>query len=551
MSRSRLACSALVPLLALAPRAAAQVVEVDSAAVAAPVEAAADSAADRDTTEVARGFLRLGSVAEEEWRNDQLRGRTTQAGFLLRAPSTGGAWREGVRLLAPDVLTTWNSRIPYSVNDGALLAGAGMNVLASAGVAVQTGPLRLVLAPEVVFSENREFDELLPETWSAEQRLSFRAPWLKGVHAADLPYREGGGSVTRLGAGQSSLSLQAGALRVGASTENEWWGPGLRNAILLSNNAEGFPHLFAQTARPLRLPIGLLEARWIAGGLRRSDWADSTSSSRWRSLSAAALVLHPAPGVGLGVARAVYAPSDDAAGALSGAADALLRWRGAGDTLAAQPFEQMVSLFGRMVLPGDGAEIYAEWARYRLPTSLRDLMEAPEHTQGYTLGGQWLRPARGGELRLQAEHTYLEKSPTYRTRPVGSYYASRAVPDGYTHQGQVLGAAVGPGGSGQWIALDWMRGGRALGLFVARNRWANDAYYDTPERLGARYRGHDVTAFLGMRARTTARGADLNLEWSVGKRYNFLFQNYSVNWDTRDQAVNVVNHTLRLRITPR
>ena len=107
---------------------------------------------------------------------------------------------------------------------------------------------------------------------------------------------------------------------------------------------------------------------------------------------------------------------------------------------------QILTLFGRLVIPGEGAEVYAEWCRRRLPGSLRDALERPEHTQAYTLGAGWARAAGAGRLRLQAEHTYAEKSPTYRAEPTGSWYAGRAVPQGYTHRGQVLGAALGPGG---------------------------------------------------------------------------------------------------------
>ena len=65
-----------------------------------------------------------------------------------------------------------------------------------------------------------------------------------------------------------------------------------------------------------------------------------------------------------------------------------------------------------------------------------------------------LRQSRDA-LRLQAEHTYLEKSATSRDRPVGVYYTSRAVLQGYTHDGRVLGAAIGPGASSHWLAVDY------------------------------------------------------------------------------------------------
>ena len=274
------------------------------------------------------------------------------------------------------------------------------------------------------------------------------------------------------------------------------------------------------------------------------------------------MVAHPASWLSLGVARAVYGESGGFGSVAGHAADVFTRWGGAGDTLRAHPFEQITSLFGRVLLPADGAEVYGEWARYRLPSGLRDFIEAPEHTQGYTLGGQWLRPVRKGGIRLQAELTYLEKDPTYATRPIGSYYASAAVPEGYTNEGQALGAQVGPGGSGQWLAVDWVRGGGGrLGAFAGRVRWANDAYYDN--RSGpvvvvsgdtvpqARFRGHDVSMLAGLRDAVPFGPLRLDATWTVEQRYNYLFQNYSHDWPDRNNAVNVLNQSLELRLTPR
>lgn len=495
-----------------------------------------------------RALTTIGGAAEEGLRDAQLRGRAPVDGFLIRSPSSLAAGGNGVWIVAPEATLAWNSAIPFSINDGALWAAKGLSGLVMAGVQAQAGPVRLVLAPELSYTENGAFDDILPYDWGPEQRARYRAPWQSGTHSIDLPVRPGSGERRRLHPGQSSLTVRAGPVALGAATENQWWGPGVRNAVLLGGQAAGIPHLFLRTARPLTTPLGRVEARWIAGGLRESEWFNADASDDWRSLSAAAVVLTPAEGVSLGLARSVYSGADGAAGALKNGADVLLRWRGAGDTLAARPFEQMTSLFGRMVLPADGAEAYAEWVRYRLPGSVRELLERPEHTQGYTVGMQWLRPAPGGSVRLQAEHTYLEKSPSYRALPMGSYYASRAVPQGYTHEGQVIGAPVGPGASGQWLGVDWLGRGARAGVFAGRIRWANDALYDKPAP-NSTFRGHDVTLLGGLRGGADVGGARVSAEWTAGKRWNYLFQGYAYDWNQRENAVNVVNHTLRLQLS--
>ncbi len=539
------------------------------AALAVPsllrAQAPDSTSADTVPARAARGLTTVGSPLEEQLRDAQLRGDASPAGFLVRSPSSltprlGGT---GFALILPQADFAWNSRIPSSVNDGAMWAGRGGSAVVMTGVELRAGAVRLVAAPELVWAQNRAFDELLPRQWTAAQRADFLPPWQTAVNSVDLPYRFGDGAWTELRPGQSSLTVSAGSFAAGAATENQWWGPGVRNSVIMTNNAAGIPHLFARTGQPLRTRIGLVDAKWMVGTLAGSGYADSTSAAGRRSLNAAAFVIHPgaAPNLGIGVARAVYAHEDEPAAALSHAADVLTRWGGAGDTARAEPFEQITSLFARWVFPRDGAEVYAEWARHRLPGSLGDLMDAPEHTQGYILGAQWLRPIRAGELRLQAEAAGLEKSATYYTRSVGSYYASAAVPQGYTQEGQVIGAGIGPGSSGQWLAADWLHRGGLVGAFIGRVRTANDAYYDNPATERIVYRGdtiprstvhgHDVTVLGGLRGRLPLRGVQIDAEWTAGQRYNYMFQSYAQDWNNRDDARDVMNHTLRLGITAR
>lgn len=496
-----------------------------------------------------RALVEPASVREERLRLAQLTGRAGTGGFLLRSPSTltprrpGGAY---VALLAPRAEVGWNSAIPFSVNDGPLWAGKGGWSRVLAGVEAAAGPVRLVAAPEFVWQQNAEFDDLLPDEWSAAQRATFTTPWHVGRHAADLPYRFGDESEARVFAGESSLTLRLGPVEAGAATESQWWGPGARSALLLTNQAGGFPHALLRTARPLRTPLGMLEARWIAGRLSSSAY-DTASVGRHRSLSAAALVLSPGGGVSAGIARVVYQPLDGRS-LPEDATDVFVRWRNAGDTTAAEPYEQMSSLFARWVLPGEAAEIYAEAGRRRL-AGVRALLERPEDTQGYVLGFAWARPARAGRLRLSGEATYLEKSPTYRALPPLSWYSGRAVPQGYTHRGQVLGAFVGPGGSSQWLALDYVAPRGQIGLWLTRARWSNDAYYDRPDSVVVNYRGHDVSLVGTLRGALDLGGVWVEADWSWGRRYNFLFQNRSTSFLDQDLTVNPQNHTLRLNLS--
>jgi hypothetical protein len=507
----------------------------------------------------------IGNEVDERLRTEQLHGRATTAGYLIRSPSlltpplSGGPTRLRAALLAPELRTVWNSAIPLSQNDGAMWAGRGLSAHLLTGVRVAYGPWSLTLAPELSYTQNLDF-ATIP---LVDEQRQFVPPWQSGIHSVDLPLRFGDRSATELHPGQSTLALDLKSVVVGGSTENQWWGPGIRNALVMSNNAPGIPHLFVRTGAPLLTRVGAFEAKWMLGQLSQSDQFPATGDGS-RSLSAFALTYQPGrePDLTLGFARAVYSPLNGSAFDFGRFFDVFLKGSTLEDPSAsrAREVEQIVSLFGRWIFPRDGFELYAEWGRTAFPTSLRDLLVEPNHSQGYTLGAQWATPLgrSGGLLRLQGEMTHLEQSPTLRRRPVGSWYASPTVVQGYTHRGQVIGAAIGPGSSGQWAAADYLTPAWSLGLIGGRTRWANDAFYDRPSDLpGSEGRipnltnmAHDVSVFAGARAGYRLPTAWISSELLLGYRLNYLWQNFGVSWETSTAAVDIPQFTLRLGVAP-
>jgi len=496
-------------------------------------------------------LITIGSSAEDRMRLEQLLGRDSTDGFLLRTPS-GMTSRVGhsegrpvVTLLYPEFRSVWNSAIPCSLNDGAMWAGRGANVLVQAGLQAGYGPVEVILAPEFTYSQNRAF-EIFPGREPG--RSTFSSPWHIGGVSADLPLRFGDQSVRLADLGQSSVTVYAGAIAVGASTENQWWGPGIRTAIVMSNNAEGIPHLFLRTTRPLKTPLGPIEARWIIGGLTESLYFDTLGSNGLRSLSGLVVTVRPggARNLTLGFARTVDGEASSRGQILARLFDVVTQY-GAVDSSGHR--DQLLSLFGRWVFPESGFEMYAEWARTELPRSLRELLLDPHRTQGYTLGGQWARPVgrHGAAFRLQAELTDLEQSIVIQNQsaPPG-FYAGVATSQGYTQRGKVIGAAIGPGASSEWLAGDLLASRWQAGLFAGRVRWENDALY---RQFAANYFRHDVSVFGGVRGGVRLAHWDVLAQTTVAKRMNYLFQNGLIIPGAR--TIDVVNYTLALVLSPR
>ncbi len=499
----------------------------------------------------------------ERWGDDQRRGLSTSTGYLLRSASslTSKSAIRAVRRLPPEVHTVYNSNLPFSMNDGGTWAGRGVAWLFTGGFDAQLGRVRFLFAPQFALSTNRwwwvrDSTRFPPPPLPGNRNGNgYMFPWYNAPYSIDLPLRYGDVNLSRLSFGQSSLSVDAKALTVGFSTENEWWGPGVRNAIILSNNAPGFPHLFLRSARPLDTRLGLIEFRWLSGALYESKWFDTDPTNDVRSIAAFAATVTPrrAPGLTFGFARSVY-------GTATGSGEALFRFfdvlkntghpndRPFGDsTLTPGGLDQVYSVFSRWVMPESGLESYVELGRTEFPKSLRDFLIYPSHTIGYTLGLQWNKPQ--GRSRLQAEVTTLEQSSSFRDRPIGSWYTSRRVIQGYTNQGQALGAAIGPGSSSQWLAWDYLLPSWRGGLYAGRIRWNEDmrSVYNWPKYQ--EYCNHDVSYFVGMRGSAHTRLGFISADWTLANRINAFFQVQS-GCPSGPSQKDIRNKTLSLTFAP-
>jgi hypothetical protein len=289
--------------------------------------------------------------------------------------------------------------------------------------------------------------------------------------------------------------------------------------------------------------------------LFESPYFDTTPANDRRSITALATTWTPAgaPTLTLGFTRAVYAPLAGWQDVFGHALD-VLRDRGvqrAGDSTIVSR-DQIFSLFGRWVFAADGFAVHAEWARTDPPRSLRDFLTAANRSQGYTLGLEWARPLRAARdaLRIQTEVTYLEMSPAYRNFPEPSFYTSAAARQGYTQRGQVIGAAIGPGASSQWFAVDYLAPVWRAGLFAGRIRWDDDALYSFPGFYPNKWCAHDVSLFGGLSGALQGRRGHVEAALTQGERLNVFFNHLTWCGPTaaRNDFLDLVNTTLTIRM---
>ena len=194
--------------------------------------------------------------------------------------------------------------------------------------------------------------------------------------------------------------------------------------------------------------------------------------------------------------------------------------------------------------------MYVEWSRTEIPGSLREWLTTPHHTQGYTIGLQWVQQDESDDsyLRTRLELTGLDQNRVrFDRREPPDYYTGRAAPQGLTQRGQVLGAAIGPGGSSQWLALDYFRDRWSAGAFLTRIRWDNDALF---RQRNANFFRHDFSLMTGVRGSFTLGDVEVHGEWTIAKRFNYLFQQGRAN-PGGFRTVDIWNHTLDLYVTSR
>lgn len=501
----------------------------------------------------------------DQLRSDELLSGVPVGGsLLLRSASSLTAAGHGGSVIAPQFLFVNNTALPFSQNNGSLWAGRGTSMRLLVGFKLESARARLIFAPELSSAANDVWK--FPVFYAPQVPAGYGGnglvlPYYFYTFPIDQPLRFGFNSVNRLDLGQTTAMLLLRDVQLGFSNESEWWGPGIRNAIVLSNNAPGFPHLFVRTAHPIDTRLGGVEMRWLVGGLTESPYFDTVSTNNVRSLAAFSATLQTKwnPNLTFGVARSVY-------GTANGWGDIPWRWfdifarTNVGKKGPLVPHrdsiltpggkDQILSLFSRWVFPADGVEVYVEWARRLLAPNLRDFLIAPNHTQGYTLGAQWRAPQwRSGTFRVQTEVTQLEQSATFRDEAVGSWYTSRRVVQGYTNRGEVIGASIGPGASSQWLAVDYLKSSWRAGIFAERIRSNEDVHSTFGFPIYVGYCNHDVSLIPGLRGAKTGRVGTVSAELSLQNRLTPFFQNGGGCPNVGDR-LDVRNNTLSITFTP-
>lgn len=467
-------------------------------------------------------------------------------------------------LLPVTVLTQYNTHHPYGWNDGPMIPAKGFQTYVTGGLFAKYGILSMQFKPEVVFAANPAFD-----TFNDNQFPVIAARYYDIYNNIDLPVRFGSESYTRIYPGQSSIRLNYKKFSLGISTENLWWGPGVRNSLVMSNTAPGFPHLTLNTTTPVNTIIGSFEGQLIGGWLTNSEFPPLIPNrfyfgtnlyvpkpDKSRYISGVIVTWQPkwVPGLFLGVNQTQQSYTDN----VSGVKDYLpwfLPFKNAGGPN--EPIskrDRLSTAFMRWLWTKEHAEFYFEFGYYNSNPAVAQSFLATNVSRGYTFGLRRMVPfnkLRNENILIGLEVTQLQENSIANLKNGIQWYVSKGIRQGYTNSGQMLGAGIGPGANMQSLSVSWVKGLNSLGFTLERYIHNNDfvyyAFYDAQD-----YSRHWVDIGGGLTGQWAYKNIlfntkawvinSLDYQWYVKDNHNDIFYK---------NGVNVYNFQLQLGATYR
>jgi len=375
------------------------------------------------------------------------------------------------KILPVQFIQQFNSQRPLAYTDGSMFPARGWQFNYSAGVEAKYKGFTARLQPEYNWAFNGDYATFPTDHFNIIWKYYYQ--W---VNRIDMPEQFQDQPIRNIFGGQSKIQYAYKGIAVGVSTENLWWGPGRFNSLLMSNNAPGFFHYSLHTDRPINIGIGTIEGQANVGRLKASG---SIPQETMRSYEG----------------QFLYQPKNTNGDRylMGGVISWQPKWvKGlfiGGDLMAMRytntakkDLAKMGSLFARYVMPEENAELYFQFGRSDKFANPINLL-ADTIPRGYLAGLRKMialkrTPANNDYIQLGIEITQLNAPNKSLINQVQSWYTDASVRHGFTNNGQVLGAPIGPGSNSQRLEVAYIKGDAKIGLEFERFVHNQDFYYN-------------------------------------------------------------------------
>lgn len=402
-------------------------------------------------------------------------------------------------LTHPHSRLSYNSGYARGYNDGAVWKGRGMNAEVHAGFSGTAGILSYTFQPVFFYAQNKDYDlapQLNPNINPYNYQFSNSIDWVQ---------QYGNTSYLRVHPGQSTIKIAYEGFALSASTENYIYGPAVYNPLILGENAPGIPKINIGTDGPINLgykkiQLGSFEGNMIHGLMQESPYFDDDSDNDWRYFTALFLGYSPkfAPNLSIGFNKVLYKQTQfwDEADVYSTIhiKDEPLKIVN-GDTLHSGNdfFDQLASITLDWKFPSIGFRAYGEFARNDFNGNFRRFIVEPEYSRAFLVGFQKLIRLKRAQMVINYEHSNISRNHSFRLRPNPPYYIHGINKQGYTNQGQIMAAGIGPGGNADVVALKFKKTGTVFGFSVQRIEFNKDYFVVNV----ADYNKHDIEYTFG------------------------------------------------------
>jgi hypothetical protein len=322
--------------------------------------------------------------------------------------------------------------------------------------------------------------------------------------------------------GQSRAGFINNQILFGFSNENIWWGPGIRNSLIFTNNSPGFKHLYLSNNKEIRTKIGFFEFNYIRGKIENDNYTNPDNgimNSIWdgailpkikkdRYIQAININFQPKifPNFYLGYSLSKMKYLSDFS-----YSDIFYKPSENNKNIIVQ------SIYLKYKLPNDHAEIYSEIGQ-------QDLLKFPTNLFSDSSKATFIIGVR--KIFIVNNNSYFEfnfelsqlsiMNPRIIFKPYDQngivnnkiFYTSENIRQGYTNQSQLLGASIGPGSNSQTLLLNYKNKKLKLGIIAERVIKNEDFYHNVY-----------VNGIFG-NSKADAHWVDLNL--GLNLTYNFF-----------------------------
>ena len=372
---------------------------------------------------------------------------------------------------------SFNSALPDGSYDQAQWQGKGNNLRLDGGLGFNWKGLTITMEASFWFAQNQDYD-LIP----VYENQKAHEYWFYEGGKIDYPQRPTDKNLVRFSLGQSGIRYSGQWWTAGLSNENVWIGPARFFPVIMSDQADGFPHIDLGTLGyvPVRIKgveLGTVETRLLLGFVRESKYFDNNNSNDFNQIlgitSGYSFPFLKNLRFGANFFRLksmydfptnfwqVFNPSEEGEGAI-------------GDNKS----DSVLSLTFSWMFPQIGMEFYGEYARNDYSPSITTLISRIDHSNGYTIGFQKSFPLEGRRiLSMTAEITDLFQVPFSNRANQPIWYKHFDVSQGYTNKGQLLGSPVGPGSDSQIIQFDYFDSYVLWSFWLQRTFIDKDYFY--------------------------------------------------------------------------